>query len=135
MAKIRYLLMLIIFFTSCSEIQIVDCSSCYQIKPEWGTINIKTTINDENPNVPLVIYIGVVEDSVIEYIDTSYFESYNIDVPINEYYSVVAKYTHGNKTIFAIDGDEIKTKLITEECDVDCYIIHGGDIDVRLKDY
>ena len=30
---------------------------------------------------------------------------------------------------------KIKTKLITEECDVDCYIIRGGDIDVRLKDY
>ncbi|RLD49982.1 MAG: hypothetical protein DRJ05_20225, partial [Bacteroidetes bacterium] len=40
----------------------VECSECYQEKPEWGVFNATVTINNENRFVPLVIYRGNVED-------------------------------------------------------------------------
>jgi len=133
------LLIILVFgvvLISCEEITTdtsVDCGECYQEAPEWGDLKIEVTINEENEEVPVVIYKGRVEDSVVEWVDTATVEDYRIDVPVNEYYSVTAKYRSGDMTITAIDGDKIKTKYITDECDEDCYVIRGGDMDVRLK--
>ena len=41
-----------------SKLGTVDCAECYQDKPEWGRLNVTLTINNENPYVPLVIYIA-----------------------------------------------------------------------------
>jgi len=54
---------------------------------------------------------------------------------LNEYYSVKAEYNLGEKTIYAVDGDKIKTKFVTETCDLDCWIITGGIINTKLKDF
>ena len=135
MDRIKYLM--IIFFLSfslqCDKIELaIDCSECYQIAPEWGEIYVQVTINDENNFVPLIIFIGNVEDYDIEYIDTAYGKDYYLEVPLNRYYSVMAEYISGYDTICAVDGDEIKIKKNTEDCDEECYIIKGGQIDVRL---
>ena len=111
----------------------IDCSQCYRIKPTEGELWIKLTINSDYRSIPIVIYEGKVEDSLIEYIDTSTTSDYYIDVPVNNYYSVTAKYEGSDRTIIAIDGDKIKTRKIREECDTVCWVIRGGIIDVRLK--
>ncbi|MEZ5197398.1 MAG: hypothetical protein R2764_13695 [Bacteroidales bacterium] len=99
----------------------VDCSECYQDKPDWGPLNATITINDQNPFVPLVIYRGNIEDNDIEYIDTATSKSYWVDVPVDRYYSISAKYLRGEETIFVIDGDELKTKYTETDCDQPCY--------------
>ena len=69
----------------------------------------------------------------IEYADTAATEKIYIDVPLDFYYSVTAEYKSGNKTIFALDGDNIKTKKNIDDCDEKCYYITGGYINVKLK--
>lgn len=109
-----------------------DCTYCYQDKPDWGPLEIKVTINDENPYVPITIYIGNIEDNNIEYIDTAYSSVYWVDVPIDKYYSVTAEYKSGDKTIIAVDGDKFKLKKNIKDCDEECYYYSGGFFDNRL---
>ena len=109
-----------------------DCEYCYQIKPDSGQIGIKVTINDENPYVPITIYIGNIEDNNIEYSDTSYSSEYWVDVPVDKYYSVTAEYKSGDNTIIAVDGDKFKLKKNTKDCDEECYYYSGGFFDNRL---
>ena len=111
----------------------VDCSDCYQDKPEWGPINVLLTINEENPYVPLIIYRGDIENNDIEYIDTSISTNYWVDVPVNKYYSIAAKYLSGEDTIYVVDGDDIKVKYTETDCDLPCYYFKGGYMDARLK--
>ena len=80
-----------------------------------------------------MIYKGKIEDQVIDYIDTAINPDYYLWVKVDEYYSVEAKYKSGNKTIIAVDGDKIKTKKNSSECDETCYWIKGGYINVRLR--
>ena len=111
----------------------IDCIDCFQDRPEWGPLNVTLTINNENPFVPLVIYIGNIEDNNIEWIDTSYSADYWVDVPVNKYYSITAEYKSGDKTIFAVDGDDFKLKYTENNCDFPCYYYYGGYYDVQLK--
>jgi hypothetical protein len=136
-SNLVYLLFLfVMLLTRCDNIDLtVDCAECYQNEPEWGDIFVDVTINDENQYVPIIIYRGEFENNDIEYIDTAYESEYIIDVPLNLYYSVKAEYIVGSDTIYAIDGDKIKTKLNTEDCDQECYVIKGGNFDVRLKEF
>jgi hypothetical protein len=124
--------------TSCerdvpSKLGGVNCAECYQVKPEWGRLNVTLTINDENPFVPLVVYIGNIEDNNIEWIDTSYAADYWVEVPVNKYYTITAEYKSGDKTIYAVDGDNFKIKYTDSDCDQSCYYYRGGYYDLRLK--
>ncbi len=110
-----------------------DCATCYQDKPDSGPLQIKVTINDENSFVPLVIYRGNFESNDIEYVDTAFNSDYSVDVPVDKYYSVTAKYKNNGRIIFAVDGDNLKTAKNTQDCDQDCYYFKGGYIDVRLR--
>ena len=111
----------------------IDCLYCYQDKPELGPLDVLLTINDENPYVPIVVYIGNIEDNNVEYIDTATSSNYYVDVSVNKFYSISAEYKSGNTTIFAIDGDEFKIKYSSDGCDLPCYYFSGGYFDVRLR--
>lgn len=132
------ILLLMILFVSCerdvpSKLAAVDCFDCFDYKPDSGKLIVKLTINDENPFVPLVIYIGNIEDNIIEYPDTSYSDDYRVLVPVNEYYSIIAEYKSGDKTIFVVDGDDFKVKYTQNECDNPCYYYYGGYYDIQLR--
>jgi hypothetical protein len=138
--KISEILMGMLFFLlyNCQRTEPVDlgefdCSECYQEKPEWAPLNIKVTINDQNPYVPLVVYIGNIEDGLIDWVDTAFVTDYFVDVHPDRYYSVSAEYRDGEKTIFAVDGDKLTSNHNTNDCDAPCYYFKGGYIDVRLR--
>jgi hypothetical protein len=129
---------LLILFFSCERydpvnVGEVDCYECYSLKPEWVRLNVKLTINNENKAVPLVIYIGNIEDGNVDWVDTSYSDDYWVDVHPDAYYSVTAEYKDGNKTIFAVDGDRVNLNYSDNSCDEPCYYATGGYIDVQLK--
>lgn len=139
-SKIKWIFLIFIgiLLTQCErdvpvDFSSFDCSLCYQDKPEYGPLEILLTINSENQAVPIVVYRGDIENNEIEYIDTAYYWDYVVDVPVNEYYSVTAQYKDGANTIYSVDGDELKLKLNTKDCDQDCYYYKGGYIDVRLR--
>ena len=110
-----------------------DCEDCYQEKPEYGPLIIYFSIDDENDFVLYTIYKGDFEDCVVEYADTAFFKEEQIDVPVDEYYSVEARYVRGGDTIYVIDGDRFNLKRENSECDKKCYYFKGGIIDVRLR--
>lgn len=109
-----------------------DYSDCNTIEPTEGDLNIRLTINKENPEVEIIVYKGKYEtqDTISKSIIND--PLFKLSVPLNHYYSVRAKYTVGEKTIYAIDGCEIKSKS-NSVCDSVCWEIKGGDMDVRLK--
>lgn len=133
--KIQLLVCLsvIIGFSSCEDFYSVDCSECYQEKPEWGPLIIDVTINDENPYVPIIIFNNKIEDQDTDWVDTIRELHDTIDVRVNKDYSVVARYIVDNDTILAVDGDKLKIKKITEACDETCWIYSGGHVNLELK--
>ncbi|MFW6371308.1 MAG: hypothetical protein ACOC10_08910 [Bacteroidota bacterium] len=119
-------------FFACESLY-VDCNECYFYEPDSADLFVQVTINDENPFVPLIFYKGNVRDSVVEWIDTATAENFFLFSPVHQFFSVVAKYRVGDKVIFAIDGDELKTNYQADVCTETCYTITGGEMDVRLK--
>lgn len=111
----------------------VDCSECYQIKPDSADLVVKVTINDIYQEVPLTFYRGNIEDGVIEYMDTAYWHTYYLWVPANKDFSVKAEYKRGVTTIYAVDGTKIKVRKVPEACDEVCYVVDDEVIDVRLN--
>ena len=111
----------------------IDCDECYYLKPDSADLIVNLTLNDENPFVPLIFYRGKVEEGIIEWTDTSYNKTLYLYSKVNEYYSVKAYYKKEGKTIIAIDGAKLNTRQVSGVCDRDCWIITGGEMDVRLK--
>ncbi len=111
----------------------VDCNDCYTTRPEWGPLNVKMTINEENQFVPLVVYRGNFNDNNIEYVDTSYWEDYWVDVPVDKEYSIVAKYKKDGGTINVVDESKLTVKYTSSDCADPCYYFSGGYMDVRLR--
>lgn len=136
--KILWLILICFFwvFNSCEKNRgiIVDCDECYYDEPDSGDLIVYLTFNSENTRIPLTVYKGQVDDEWIEYVDTAISSPYYLYVALDEYYSVEAEYKSGNRTIYAVDGDKIKSRFVTETCEYDCWIISGGVIDVELKD-
>ena len=116
------------------EIFEFNCEDCYQERPDYGPLIIYFSIGGENEYVLYTIYKGEFEDCIVEYADTAFYNEEQIDVPVNEYYSVEAKYVSGNDTIYVVDGDQFKLKKETTECDKKCYYFKDGIIDVRLRE-
>ena len=112
----------------------MDCDECYSVEPDSGDLIIYLTINSENQRVPLTIFKDQVDDEWVEYIDTAFSSPYYLYVDLNEYYSVKAEYKSGDRIIYAVDGDKIKTRFVSESCEYDCWVISGGIINVKLKD-
>ena len=128
------LIIIVSGYSSCDIFPNVNCDDCYSNKPDSAEIKMSFSINSENPIVPLVVYKGKVEDRKVEWIDTTNKETFYLYVKIDQYYSVVATYKSGARTIYAVDGDKITTRYVTDACKEDCYIITHNELDVRLKD-
>jgi hypothetical protein len=133
----RWITLVLVLFTiiACErkfEFFEFDCEDCYREKPEYGPIIVYFSIDDVNEYVLYTIYKGNFEDGIVEYADTAFFNEEQIDVPVDEYYSVEAKYVRGKDTLCVVDGDRFNLKRENSACDKKCYYFKGGIIDVRL---
>ena len=134
---ITVLLFLFVITFSCKKYHVEDCENydyynCNTVEPFEGILEIELTINNLNPRVPLVVFNGNFEDHDTAFVDTATTKFLEIHMPTNQYYSVLAKYKTSEKTIFAVDGDDI-TKKSENVCDSVCWILENGKIDVKLK--
>jgi len=107
---------------SCENIsdESVDCetydfSKCNTTEPAEGKIFVKLTINSENTAVPLYIYKGKLEENNIIYYDTISSASFDTLLPVDNYYTVAAKYKKGNV------------------CDSVCWSVEDAEVNVKLK--
>jgi len=114
-----------------------DCNNCISPKPTTSTIIIDLT--NPKQRVPIRVYKGKyspmmeLSDVALIYQDTATITPYNVEVPVNEFYSVVVEYTKDGKKYKVIDGSELHAYSIKSTCNEDCWIIKGGTMDCRLK--
>lgn len=137
MNRIIYFILFFFVIFACErnyEFFELDCENCYQDKPECGPLIIYFSFDDENDSVSYTVYRGNFESREVEYTGKATFTEEQIDVPVNEYYSVEALYLKNGDTIHVVDGDKFKLKKETSECDKKCYYFKDGMIDVRLKE-
>lgn len=111
----------------------VDCSECFDYKPDSADLIILVTINNEHPEVPIVLYRGNVEEKQVDWIDTARETPYCLYSAVDQYYSVSAEYKVDGKTILAIDGDRMKVKHVSDACGYECWIVTGGTLKTELK--
>jgi hypothetical protein len=131
-----FTLLTVLLITSCNstytDCENPDYSNCKTTIPENGTMKIEVTINAENPKVPIVIYSGNIENNIIQLNDTLTENSKNITLPVNNTYSITAKYKSNGKTIFAVDDDKIKATS-NAVCDSTCWSVTNGSVNLKLK--
>ena len=111
----------------------VDCSECWADKPDSMELVIYVTIDHNHTMVPLVVYEGNMEDNRVFRIDTAYESTVYVPAALDRLYSVTAEYRVGDKTIYAVDGDEMKAKHVSDQCETDCWIVKGGYLKAELK--
>jgi hypothetical protein len=130
---ILFTLILMVF--ACNEYlgPVVDCSECFDYEPDTADLIIYVTLNDENPEVPIVLYRENVERNLVDWVDTVRESPYHLPSAVDQFYSVTAEYNVGGKKVVAIDGDKMKVKHVSESCDFECWIITGGYLKVELK--
>jgi hypothetical protein len=107
-------------------------ADCNEIRPTEGHLSVRYTLNADNPMVSIEIYRGDFENHDLILKDTLPSTNNPYLLPIDEYYSVVAKYYRGQDTIIVIDGDDIEADE-TEYSDKSCWSVDNGNIDVKLK--
>jgi hypothetical protein len=136
---IKYIFSGILFLIiSCKDkSSTVDCSTydysnCDTKEPFTGNFHIKLTINPENQAVPITIYQGKLEDGNVLIHDTLTNETYDTLLPVNNFYTVAAKYKVGSGTVTAVDGDKV-TKSSSTTCDSTCWSVKTGTANVKLK--
>lgn len=118
---------------SCDALN-VNCDECYTDEPIEASMQISLGANNRQEATQLFIYQGKLEDNILIHTDTTVENSYSLTVNLNQYYTVKAIYKINGKSYIAIDGGDFDTKLITDNCEYDCYIIKGGKYDVKLND-
>jgi len=133
------LLAIIVFFIiafSCeggnSTIE-VNCAECYVNEPDSFELEVTLTINSVYDSVYLEFFTGNVESGKPSWEGEVFTPTFYHLVPVDEYYSVKAHYRNENKTIIAVAGDRMVSRFMVDACDVDCWIVKGGYLDVRLK--
>ncbi len=133
--KFGIVLLMIALAGACEEYlgPTVDCSECFDYKPDSADLIIHLTINDAHPEVPIVLYRGNVEQKQVDWIDTARETPYYLYSAVDQFYSVAAEYKVDGRTILAIDGDRMKAKHVSDDCDDECWIVTGGKLKAELK--
>ena len=137
--RTKYLLIAfcLALLTSSCDLELLEstnCSDCYIEKPADAYVDIKVTINNENPYVPIELYLGDFEKENLIYRDTATSATYTTILEMHNSYSVVAKYQSKSRIIYVVSGEKLRTKKDYDSCEEVCYTIKGDVIDVRLKE-
>lgn len=133
--KALIVLVLLTLAGSCDEFLglTVDCDDCWGFKPDSADLLIYLTIDQDHPEVPIVIYRGNFEDGEVDFVDTARASTYTLYSAVDQYYSVTAEYKVDGKTIIAVDGDVMKAKDASSSCEFECWIITDGKFSLQLK--
>ena len=133
--KALIVLVLLTLAGSCDEFLglTVDCDDCWGFKPDSADLLIHLTVDQDHPEVPIVIYRGNFEDGEVDFVDTARASTYTLYSAVDQYYSVTAEYKVDGKTIIAVDGDVMKAKDASSSCEFECWIITDGKFSLQLK--
>jgi hypothetical protein len=132
--------LLIITITTCQDKVFtgdVNCDDCDIDKPDLIYITLNVTINDEFPEVPVLLYKGrSIENG--ELVDTFYCYAedgiiYNqASVEADEEYSAKAIYETEERTVYVVDGIKQKLKRVTDACEEECWVSENDELQLEL---
>jgi len=106
-------------------------SDCMKQKPAFGSLNLRITINAENPSVTVTVYRGDYDDGIVVTTESFTSETGSIDLEVDNTYSVTASYQRGPDTILVLDEGHISTSS-EEFRDAICWEVIDGSVDLRL---
>lgn len=106
-------------------------SDCVSTKPEVGSFEVKATVNNQHPAVPITIFLGDIETDAIVLRDTLTSAIRTYELPADERYSATALYVVGRDTILVVDADDISTNR-KEYRDTYCWDVRAGEADLQL---
>lgn len=109
------------------------CSECYTEEPSHTWVDLNVTINAENPEVPITIYVGPPENEVIYSYDLANETPYKVKVENETAYTVKAEYRVDGRS--RIVFNKIKTKIFYdyESCSEPCYWVSDKTVNLRIK--
>ena len=114
----------------------VDCQSynyndCNTLEPIDANIDLLFTIKG-NQSVPFEIIEGKIEDGKTIIYDTARTSKISYIMAIPSYYTVKAEYKIGDKTVYAVDGVDMKARS-TQRCDSICWETPSFKLDLTLQ--
>jgi hypothetical protein len=112
----------------------VNCADCLSSEPDSFELSVDLTIiKNLYDSVYLKFYKGNVESGKLSWEGEVFTPRFYHLVPVNEYYSVKASYRKEGKIIYAIDGDRMVSRFVSDVCDGNCWIVKGGLLNVEMK--
>jgi hypothetical protein len=125
-------------FSGCKEqFDEEDCitynyDDCNTVRPRIAELKMHFTISRDIHSVVFEIYKGTVDNGTVIITDTAFDSEVIYLLPIPEYYSVRAIYKLADKTLYAVDGKEIKVEK-ENRCDSTCYSISDTNLDMIIQ--
>ncbi|HZJ73824.1 MAG TPA: hypothetical protein VFC87_03375 [Perlabentimonas sp.] len=122
-------------FHGCSIERLLEfkCEECFIEKPLYSIIEANFTINNENQEIPLTIYLGSPDNNIVVLTDTITTKTLQIDVENEVEYTFVAHYTRNGRTHYVINTLKTKVYYDTESCSDPCYYATNKKINLEIK--
>lgn len=111
---------------------VIDCNYCEAVEQDSSSLELRVTINSENPVVPLEIYRGNYEDGVLDLKDTAYEASWWIYSKVGVEYTVLARYKDSKDSILVFDSEKMTIYESFGECGYRCYYVENYILDLQL---
>ncbi len=113
---------------------IIDCTECYTQEPKNATLEIKLE-EVYSLSTVLRVYEGNLEDSILYREFKTNLTSTHITVPVNNKYTVTAKYYIDKRYYIAVNSITPLVMYDKETCNDPCYYVYNKKVDLRLKYY
>lgn len=123
-----------VLIKSCSIENLLEfnCSECYPDKPLDSWVKLHLSINEENTEVPITVYLGPPENEVIVLEEVASKETHYIYIENETVYTVVAKYKVDGRTRLVFNKIETKIFYDYESCNEPCYWVSGAIANMRI---
>jgi len=113
-----------------------DCENyyyedCNTVEPIEGSVHLKFSINQKIHSVVFDVYKGYADEGNLFFSDTSYDSEVDYIMPIDQYYSVKAKYIINGVSLKVIDGGELRKKS-KQVCDSTCWATNELKLDLSI---
>lgn len=105
--------------------------TCEENKPERGPYSVRVTLNPENPQVPIAIFFGDIEEDHLALRDTLTVPYQTYDLFVDETYAATALYLSGPDTFLVIDAAGLEASK-EQYRDKDCWSTNTPEVDLRL---
>ncbi len=132
---IIFLVLMIVF--SCDKIFVTDvnCQDCLLTEPKDTDLLVKLGAPFYvSGDIIVNEYEGLAEDSILVETYSRTGADFSVNISLNKNYTFTATYKDLNGNRYTVVNSIIsRAKFVTGQCNSDCYMIIGTEIDLALK--